>query len=94
MRERENCEDCFRNAKGNPRIQTKHPQATALVQSRETSEAAWEPVVLTFTVKVPVLPLLNVRDGGVAEHVACTGTCAQANVTIPLEPVAETIESE
>jgi hypothetical protein len=83
-----------RNAKGNPRNQKKNPHPAALVDSREMNEAAWETAVVTVTLKVAVPPLLSVRDEGVTEHAAFTGTCVQVNVTMPVEPGADTMERE
>lgn len=70
------------------------PNAAVETERLLKRDADGEPPVVTRTVKFAVPPLLRLRESGFGAQVAFTGTCVQVNVTTPLEPEAETIESE
>jgi hypothetical protein len=81
-----------RRNKGKP-SQTS-PNAAVAIDVRFTREAELATPVVTFTVKLAVLPRVREREEGVMLQVAFNGTCVQLNVTAPLESEPDTTESE
>ena len=84
---------CLHRVMGKHKNQT-NPHATLATEKRVKREADREPPVLTFTLKLAVLPLVREKDDGVTVQIALTGACVQLNITVPLEPEPDTIDSE
>jgi len=83
----------LRRNNGKPKSQ-KNPHAAVAIDMGFTREVELAGPVVTFTVKLAVLPRVSERDEGVTLQVAFKGTCVQVNVTAPLESEPDTIESE